>query len=110
MNTKLLYTAVAADALPKDFRGYKAASVPAAIVRYLAVAGGERTLAEVMSGFADSYLSENRELPRSGVLRDNPELYFFDYLKFLVKEGAVAKKPYAPVEEQEAPEISKKKK
>ena len=100
--TNLFYSAVAADSLPEGFRGFKAASVPAAIVRFLASSGGEKTLSEIVSGFADSYLSENRELPRSGVLRDNPELYFFDYLKFLVKEGAVAKRAYAPEAEAEA--------
>ena len=90
-------------------RSFKPASVPAAILRLVAAKGPEVTLPEVIEGFAASYLSENRELPRSGVLRDNPELYFFDYLKFLVKEGFIAKKPYTPeAAAPEAPEAEAK--
>ena len=106
MKTNLFYKAVPASELPEDFRGFKPASVPAAIVRFIAATDSEKTLSEVVEGFAASYLSENRELPRSGVLRDNPELYFFDYLKFLVKSGVIVKRAYTP--EPEAKEEKSK--
>ena len=108
MTTNNLFYSVA-PVLPEDAKTFKAASVPAALVRFLAARDSEATLQDVIDGFAASYLTENRELPRSGVLRDNPQLYFFDYLKFLVKEGHVQKRAYAPEPEAEAESKSKSK-
>ena len=72
-----------------DAPALKPRSVGAAIVRVLAKR--KLPLSEIVDGFAEAYLAENRNLPKSEEYAVNPGRYIDGYLHYLVAKGYIEK-------------------